>query len=124
MFAQIYLRYLQSSKINVQSGTCERSVDLNLLPILYRMAIYCVLTQTMDELVISNRGKQKFYLIDQVQSMIDRYKQKQRAKIFDEQTLEPMYQALKRMIAVKLENDMLVPQDLDKFVITFLNIIL
>lgn len=106
MFSKIYLNYLQSSKRNVLSGTCERSVDLSCLPILYRMAICCVLTQSMDELVISNRGKQRFYLIDQVQSMIDRYQQKQRAKIFDEQTLEPMYQALKRMIAVKLENDM------------------
>lgn len=106
MFSQIYLNYLQFSKNNVQSGTCERSADLSVLPTLYRMAIYCVITQSMDELVISNRGKQRFYLIDQVQSMIDKYQQKQRSKIFDAQTLEPMYQALKRMIAVKLENDM------------------
>lgn len=105
-FFEEYLNYLQSSVQKTQFCVCKSNSLSDEFSQFTRSIITAVLKQSIDELVISNEGKQKFQHFDEIQTMIERFQQKQRTKLFDEQTLDPMYIALKRMIAVKLENDM------------------
>lgn len=101
-----YLKFLKSSEEKSEFCLCRHKELLLPLTQLNRHFVACILQQTLDQLAISNEGKKKFQHFDQIQSMIERFKEKQREKIFDEKTLEPMYIALKRMIAIKLECDM------------------
>lgn len=64
-----------------------------------------IVTELTEALLILNQGKENFYRIPQHVSMPDRYRHEYRDKQFDEQTLEPMQKALRRMSSVKLENE-------------------
>lgn len=113
MFLKSYSDYVNSFKKSI-TGINYNSQPY-LLNGLQQAVIYSVINQSIDELVISNKGKVNFFLLDQLLSMKESFQRRQRIKLFDEQTLEPMYIALKRMLAVKLERDMY-----DFFIVDFL----
>lgn len=106
-FYQTYLNYLRSAIKNTNEKT-PKTTELQCLQIFHRNITHVLLTKSSDELVITNNGKQNFYLIEKQLSMKERYQLKQRTKLFDEQTLEPMHKTIKRMVSIKLEKDMFV----------------
>ncbi|XP_037036817.1 dynein regulatory complex protein 9 [Bradysia coprophila] len=67
--------------------------------------IAAIATELTEVLLILNHGKENFYRIPQHVTMPERYRYEYRDKQFDDQTLEPMEKALRRMTSVKLENE-------------------
>ena len=101
IFYRNYLNYLQSSEKHY-FPKCSNKLSSTIGKLICTNCIKVVI----DELVITNSGKKNFYLFEHQLSMQERYKHKQKPKLFNEKTLEPMYKTLKRMSAIKLENDM------------------
>lgn len=68
--------------------------------------ISAIVTEFTEALLILNHGRANFYRIPQHVTMPERYRYEYRDKQFDDETLEPMEKAMRRMTAVKLENEM------------------
>lgn len=65
-----------------------------------------IISELMNALLILNHGKENFCRVQRYVMLPERYRNEYREKLFDEQTLEPMAIALRRMTSVKLENEM------------------
>lgn len=72
----------------------------------YKNIALNVLSRTIDEVVITNKGKNNFFIYQQIKSMKERFGQKQKAQLYDEQTLDPLDIVIDSMVTVKLEVDM------------------
>lgn len=101
-FYDRYKNYLRNS-IDVDSTT---NSDRLTFPDHQSRMVAAIVTELADALLILNQGKENFFRIPLHVSMPDRYRYEYRDKQFDEQTLEPMQKALRRLTAVKLENEM------------------
>lgn len=64
-----------------------------------------VLKETVDKLIIANAGEKSAIPSETKLPMKHRYKDSVREKLFHEETLEPINEAMERMIFVKLGND-------------------
>lgn len=101
---QFYVDYLRSSVTNAD-GQAQKTP----LPPYQRLIAAMLLRRTVDQLIITNRGRQNFALDDQLAAMRERFRQMRGGKrMFDERTLEPVLVAMKRMQVVKLDDDMCV----------------
>lgn len=100
-FHDRYIHYLKNS-VNC---SMDSVVPLTFSKLQSRI-ITTITTELTEALLILNQGKKNFYRIPQHVTMPDRYRYEYRDKQFDEQTLEPMEKALRRMTSVKLENEM------------------
>lgn len=109
---QIYINYLlrSSRKITSKNDNAETQKEPAAVVVIgseYALIAAMMLGRTVDKLVVTNRGRQNFALHEQMTVMKERFRQMRGAdKLFDEQTLEPVQVAMRRMLAVKLEDDM------------------
>lgn len=87
---------------NTTAIICE---DTSLTAYYRSIAIYAV-NRSIDEIAITGRGKRNLFVYTQIKEMKDRFQQKQRLQLFDENTLAPMHLVIDNMISVKLEDDM------------------
>lgn len=73
----------------------------------HRLVALVFLRRIVDSLIITNQGRQNFALHEQMVEMRERFRQRRSGKsVFDERTLEPAQATVRRMLVVKLEDDM------------------
>lgn len=72
----------------------------------YQSIARYILNQTINLVVITNKGKRNLYVYKQIQCMKDRFHEKYRTLMYDEDTLDPLDKVIDNMITVKLEEDM------------------
>lgn len=76
------------------------------LELYFQSVARCILNKTINEVVITNKGKRNFYVYKQIQSMKERFHEKYRTLLYDESTLDPLDMVIDNMITIKLEEDM------------------
>lgn len=101
---QIYINYLRRSSSEATSTL--NNDDSQHIGYKNGLIAAMILCRTVDQLVVTNRGRQNFALHEQLTAMKERFRQMHGDKLFDERTLEPVQVAMQRMLAVKLEDDM------------------
>lgn len=76
------------------------------LSLFHRLICVCILNRTIDEVIITNKGRRNIYVYEQIKCMKERFQHKQRLQLFVEKTLDPLDAVMDQMITVKLEEDM------------------
>lgn len=109
---QIYINYLRQSASSSPNNDHSKHPN-HILDGFQRLVAVWPMSRTVDQLVITNRGRHNFALHEQLAAMVERFQQRRGVgrnggpnKLFDERTLEPVQAAMRRMLAVKLEDDM------------------